>query len=96
VKPGPFWMPGAVGYVVSGLACAYIIVFNIIYCFPYALPVDAETMNYSCLMAGGLTIFVMVWYLWKRNHGYVGPHVLLEADDSVMTGVEAVPHHSGS
>jgi len=37
-------------------------------------------------MAGGLTIFVMLWYLWKRNHGYVGPHVLLNADNEVLKG----------
>lgn len=36
-------------------------------------------MNYSVLMAGGLTVFLTAWYLWKRNHGYVGPRVVLEA-----------------
>jgi choline transport protein len=87
VKPGPFWMPGIIGYLVTGIACAYIIVFNIIYMFPYALPVDAATMNYSCLMVGGLSIFITLWYLWKRNRGYVGPHVLLEANNDVLKGI---------
>jgi len=91
VKPGPFWMPGLLGYVITGIACAYIIVFNVIYCFPYAMPVNAATMNYSCLMSGGLTIFVSIWYLWKRDHGYVGPHVLLEANDEVIKGIVATP-----
>lgn len=86
VKPGPFWMPAPVAYTVTGTACAYIIVFNVVFCFPYALPVDAASMNYSCLMAGGLTLFVMLWYLWKRNHGYVGPRVLLEANNEVVIG----------
>jgi choline transport protein len=87
VRPGPFWMPGITGYLVIGTACAYIIVFNVIYMFPYALPVDAAHMNYSCLMAGGLTIFIALWYFWKRNRGYVGPHVLLEANNDVIKGV---------
>ena len=91
VKPGPFWMPGAWGYIITGIASAYIIVFNVIYCFPYAMPVNAATMNYSCLMSGGLTIFVSIWYLWKRDHGYVGPHVLLEANDEVIKGIVATP-----
>lgn len=86
VKPGPFWMPGPTGYIVTGIASAYIIAFNVIYCFPFTLPVNAASMNYSCLMAGGLTIFVMLWYLWKRNHGYVGPRVLLNADNEVLKG----------
>lgn len=90
VIPGPFWMPPVFAYTVMGLACAYIIVFNVIYCFPYALPVNAQTMNYSCLMSGGLTIFVLVWYLWKRTHGYVGPRVILEANDAVWTGSVAL------
>jgi choline transport protein len=83
VIPGPFWMPAPIAYTVMGTACAYIIVFNVIYCFPYALPVNAQTMNYSCLMSGGMTIFVSVWYLWKRTHGYVGPRVVLEANDDI-------------
>ena len=84
VKPGPFWMPSPWGYIVTGIASAYIIVFNVIYCFPYALPVDAASMNYSSLMAGGLTILMTVYYLWKRNHGYRGPHVLMEVEGEVM------------
>ena len=84
VKPGPFWMPSPWGYIVTGGASAYIIVFNVIYCFPYALPVDAASMNYSSLMSGGLTIIVGVYYLWKRNHGYEGPHVLMEVEGDVM------------
>ena len=87
VKPGPFWMTGVIGYVVIGIACAYIIVFNVIYMFPYSLPVNAALMNYSCLMTGGLTIFISCWYLWKRNRGYVGPHVVLNAHDDIMKGI---------
>jgi hypothetical protein len=87
VKPGPFWMPGVWGYLVTGIASAYIIVFNVIYCFPYVRPVNAVNMNYSSLMTGGLTIFVSLLYLWKRNHGYVGPHVLLDANNEVTKGI---------
>lgn len=44
VKPGPFWMPGAVGYIVIGIASAYIIVWNVIFMFPYSLPATPATM----------------------------------------------------
>jgi choline transport protein len=87
VKPGPFWMPGILGYIVSGIACGYIIVFNILYMFPYSMPVSSETMNYSCVMAGGTTIVAGLWYLWKRNHGYTGPRVLLDASNEVLKGI---------
>ena len=81
VVPGPFWMPGSIGYVVPGIACAYIVVFNVVYCFPFAMPVNAQSMNYSVVMAGGLTIILTAWYFWKRTRGYVGPRVVLEAVD---------------
>lgn len=83
VKPGPFWMPARWAYPVMISASLYIIVFNVIYCFPYILPVTPEGMNYSVVMSGGLTILVGLLYLWKRNHGYEGPHVAMEIDGDV-------------
>ena len=83
VIPGPFWMPEPYGSIVLGVACSYIIVFDVIYLFPYALPTSAETMNYACLLVGGSTIFITAWYRWKRVRGYVGPRVKQEASESV-------------
>jgi len=37
----------------------------------------------------GLTIFVSIWYLWKRDHGYV-PHILLETNNEVNKGIVAI------
>ncbi|GAB7341956.1 hypothetical protein MBLNU457_g0256t1 [Dothideomycetes sp. NU457] len=36
VTPGPFWMKGWLATVVHGVSCAYIAVFIVIFCFPYA------------------------------------------------------------
>ena len=66
-------MRGAWGYVANGISCVYIIVFIVIFCFPYALPVDALSMNYASLITGGLTIFVGLWWLWRGRRGYKGP-----------------------
>lgn len=87
VLPGPFWMPTWVAYSVSGLACAYMLVFDVIYMFPFVYPVDALTMNYASLMSGGLTILLTVWYLWKRTRGYEGPRVVLNGRDDVIKGL---------
>lgn len=76
VTPGPFWMSGLLGYVVHGISCSYIAVFIVIFCFPYALPVQASNMNYSCLIIGGLTVLVSVVWLFKGNKGYHGPQAL--------------------
>ncbi len=80
VSPGPFWMPDAVSYVVGGISCAYIIVFVIIYCFPYAMPFDAASMNYTCLITGGFTIFMGLWWFWKSTRGYTGPVILIQEE----------------
>ncbi|KAK0856101.1 hypothetical protein LTR03_001509 [Friedmanniomyces endolithicus] len=69
VTPGPFWMPPLVAYTLGGIACSYILVFNIIYMFPYVYPAGVATMNYACVMTGGCTILLTFWYLylWKTG-----------------------------
>ena len=76
VSPGPFWMRGLLGYVVHGIACSYMVIFIVIYCFPFSLPVSALSMNYASLITGGLTVFVAAWYLWVGKRGYRGPAAL--------------------
>ncbi|QIX01415.1 hypothetical protein AMS68_006932 [Peltaster fructicola] len=87
VPRGPFWMPARIAYPVMAVACAYTLVFNVLYMFPYVYPVDATTMNYSCVMAGGCTLLLIPWYLWKRTRGYVGPEVALDARDDIVKGL---------
>lgn len=72
VAPGWFWMKGAIGFFVNGVASIYIICFTVIFCFPISLPVSAATMNYSSLMSGGLSLFVAVFWFW-RQQDYEGP-----------------------
>ncbi|KPI36202.1 Choline transport protein [Cyphellophora attinorum] len=73
VKYGPFKMAGALGWVVNLIACGYMIVWFVIYSFPFYLPTDAETMNYACLLWGGFTIIVALWWFVKARKGYEGP-----------------------
>ncbi|OAL47227.1 amino acid transporter [Pyrenochaeta sp. DS3sAY3a] len=87
---GPFSMPDPVFYTVAGLACAYMIVWIPIYCFPFALPFDETTMNYSSAMVGGCTILLGGWYLWIRNSGYVGPRKLVEDAERMLAAGEGV------
>lgn len=70
--PGPFFMKGPIGYIVNTLSCVYILAFVVIFCFPATLPPTAQNMNYASLMTGGLTIFVAVWWLFRRR-SYDGP-----------------------
>ncbi|KAJ9658202.1 hypothetical protein H2201_007875 [Coniosporium apollinis] len=90
VMPGPFWMPVTVAYIVGGISCVYIIVFVVIYCFPYAMPFDAASMNYTCLITGGFTVFMTVWWLWKRTRGYTGPVILMQEERSLSVREERI------
>lgn len=58
-------MHGVLGRLVHGWACAYMVVWYVIYCLPYSLPTDAQGMNYSVLILGGLT--VLVGLRWMMN-----------------------------
>lgn len=83
ITPGWFWMHGAVGYVVNGISCLYIAVFIVIFCFPFALPVDPLTMNYNSLITGGFTLFVVAFWLWRHKE-YVGPQQVRLADNEML------------
>ena len=72
---GWFWMKGWIGWAVNGIALAYMVVFIIIFCFPYALPTNAKSMNYSCVITGGWTVLVGAFWL-VRQKDYKGPPVL--------------------
>ena len=50
----------------------------VIYCFPYSLPVTAQNMNHTCLITGGLTIFVGILWFWKSKRRYGEPQGLVE------------------
>lgn len=70
---GPFRLKGLIGPIFNAIACGYIIVWFVIYCFPFYLPTDAGTMNYASLIWGGLTIFVATWWFIGARRDYVGP-----------------------
>ncbi|KIW56965.1 hypothetical protein PV05_05576 [Exophiala xenobiotica] len=70
---GPFRLKGWLGYAMNFVGCGYMLAWFVIYSFPFALPVDAQNMNYACLIWGGLTIFVAVWWFIGARNNYEGP-----------------------
>lgn len=81
-------MPGLTGMTILSISCAYIIIWDVIYFFPFSLPVTAQNMNYAVVITGGLTVFMACWWLWKSSRGYQGPVVghtdaAIEVEDGV-------------
>jgi amino acid transporter len=69
---GPFWM-GKIGYVINGIAVVSIIFFNIIFCFPYSLPVVTSTMNYNSVILVGIAFLTAIWWFVHARKNYVAP-----------------------
>jgi choline transport protein len=76
--PGPYQMNNVVGYTVNIISCLYIVVFVVIYCFPYTMPFNAASMNYSSLITGALSLFAGFWW-FIRGGKYVGPRIGIQA-----------------
>ena len=75
VRMGPFCMGPTLGLIVNIYAVCFLTISIIFSFFPPALPVTPSTMNWSCLMFGGMVIIGLVWYaIWGR-HAYNGPIV---------------------
>lgn len=73
---GPFHLQGALGFLMNGIACSYMIVWFVIYCFPYSLPTDAQTFNYACVLWCGFTIFIAAWWFIGARKDYRGPPIV--------------------
>ncbi|THV77801.1 amino acid transporter [Aureobasidium pullulans] len=73
IEFGPFKLPDKLAAVIMPIACAYIVAFIVIFCFPYSMPVSAETMNYSSAITGGLTVIIALLYPWQCRNGFVSP-----------------------
>lgn len=68
------------GYAVNIISCLYIIVFVVIYCFPYSMPVTAVNMNYASLITGSISIFAALWWFVKGKN-YVGPKAMAHKEE---------------
>lgn len=70
---GPWRIPGIWGILNNIFACMYLIIVAVFCFFPAASVVDSTTMNYACVVFGGVVIICLVYYVaWARKE-YNGP-----------------------
>jgi choline transport protein len=74
---GP-WNLGRYGLSVNIFAAIYTLVTVIFTFFPPSLPVDAVTMNYSCVVYGGVVILGLIYYAIRGHKTFVGPNIELD------------------
>ncbi|EJD35384.1 hypothetical protein AURDEDRAFT_130653 [Auricularia subglabra TFB-10046 SS5] len=73
VPKGPFHLGARLGPWIHWLAVVLIAFFNIIFCFPVALPVKADLMNYNCVIVPGLVALTAAWWHFSAREHYHGP-----------------------
>ena len=83
---GPFHLPHLFGIINNAYACTYMVFVIFWSVWPPATPVDAESMNYSVVVTGGVMIFATIWYFVRARKVYHGPTVDEEVEVRMRTG----------
>ncbi|PSR70574.1 hypothetical protein PHLCEN_2v13545 [Hermanssonia centrifuga] len=70
------------------MAVLLTILFDVIFCFPYSLPVATPTMNYTSVIIVGYVVLVTIWW-FVNGKRYAGPHIahLEEAGKTVKEDI---------
>ena len=74
---GP-WRLGKLGIPVNAFALVWGIITMFFSFWPSVHPVDAASMNWSCLLYGATTLFSVVFYFLRGRRKYNGP--VIETD----------------
>ncbi|KAG9037141.1 hypothetical protein FRB95_006695 [Tulasnella sp. JGI-2019a] len=72
-KPGPFYMPGALGWIANIICISWTSFIAVILCFPTYLPTTAQTMNYAGVIFAGVLSLALTWYMLSAHKHYHGP-----------------------
>lgn len=70
---GPWKMGRTTGLIVNVLSSIYLVISVVFSFFPPAIPVTLETMNWSCVVWGGIVLLGLVWYALLGRKRYDGP-----------------------
>ena len=79
---GP-WNLGRWGLPINIFAAEYTLITVIFTFFPpsVALPVTAETMDWSCAVYGGVIIWGILYYVLRGHSHYIGSYTVLELEE---------------
>ncbi|KAH6649413.1 amino acid/polyamine transporter I [Chaetomium tenue] len=82
---GPFNLH-ALSRPVAGVACLWILFITVVFCLPTANPVTSQTLNYTVVAVGVLTIFAVgSWVLWAHRW-FKGPSA--EVAEAMRQGID--------
>ncbi|KAJ8605050.1 hypothetical protein MRB53_041562 [Persea americana] len=76
--PPARWSLGVYGLPLNIAAVAFLIVVYVFTFFPLAVPVEADSMNWSSLIYGVVVIFAVIYFVLHGRKVYNGPVVLVK------------------
>ena len=84
-----FYLGHTTGYIMNGTAVFFVFVTSVFFCFPQALPVSVNNMNYVTAVLGIFTLFSSVLW-WAKKGQYRGPQfdIILGANPSLEDQTE--------
>ncbi|GJN75776.1 hypothetical protein PLICBS_009882 [Purpureocillium lilacinum] len=78
VLPERYFSLGKYGAAFNSVSVAWVVFLDVLYCFPTAMPVTPQNMNYVSVISVGLLLFVvLLWFTTKRK-AFKGPRVNYE------------------
>lgn len=77
---GPWRLRGWFGIAVNAFACVYMVIIIFFSFWPPMIRPNKETMNYSVVVIGGVSIFSVIYYLIRARKVYTGPVVEVITD----------------
>jgi choline transport protein len=88
VLPPRYFSLGRYGTAVNATAVIWVVFLDVIYCFPTAMPVTPQNMNFVSVVTVGLTLFVLsLWFTSKRGK-FIGPKInMVELEERRMAAM---------
>jgi amino acid transporter len=72
IEFGP-WTLGRWGLPINIFAACYTLIAIVFTFFPPSVPVTKQSMNYSCVVYGGVILGGLVYYVTRARKIYAGP-----------------------
>ncbi|KAI5953954.1 hypothetical protein CANMA_004793 [Candida margitis] len=80
--PGPFYFGHTLSYIINVITVLYIFFAIIMNMFPDSRSVNKESMNYTCVINGGVWMLSLVYYYAWGWRSYTGPKSNLDGTET--------------
>ena len=82
--PARRWSLGRYGTAINIAALVFLIPLFVFAFFPLATPVTAQSMNWGCVMFGGIVVLATAYYVVQGRHTYTPPVLLVKKSEYEM------------